>query len=106
MRNTQTLQIFTKIVKTESIYKSNSNAKLEGLVDKTKWGNARREEVRALLINRTLIRVENVSLEQISTIDLNHYQVVHRGQNTSFCCKLSLVAFLIVIRLLVPWPSA
>ncbi len=29
--NTQTLQIFTKIIKTESIYKSNLNSKLEGL---------------------------------------------------------------------------
>ncbi len=33
MQNTQTLQLFTQIIKTESIYKSNWNAKLEGLVD-------------------------------------------------------------------------
>jgi len=29
-QNTQTLQLFTMISKTESIYKSNQNAKLEG----------------------------------------------------------------------------
>ncbi len=36
---TQTLQIFTKIIKTEIINKSNQDAKLEGLVDETKWSN-------------------------------------------------------------------
>ncbi len=36
MRNAQTLQLFTKDIKTESIYKSNWNAKVEGLVDETK----------------------------------------------------------------------
>ncbi len=36
MQNTQSLQLFTKIIKTESIYKSYSNGKLEGLVEKTK----------------------------------------------------------------------
>jgi hypothetical protein len=36
LQNTQTLQQFTKIIKTESIYKSNYNAKLKGLVDETK----------------------------------------------------------------------
>jgi hypothetical protein len=30
-QNTQTLKIFTKIINTESIYKSNWNAKQEGL---------------------------------------------------------------------------
>ncbi len=36
---TQTLQLFTKILKTEIIYKSNLNGKVEGLVDETKWYN-------------------------------------------------------------------
>jgi len=35
MQNTITLQLFTEITKTESIYKSVKNAKLEGLVLET-----------------------------------------------------------------------
>ncbi len=35
LQNTRTLQLLTKIIKTESIYKSNKDAKLEGLVDET-----------------------------------------------------------------------
>jgi hypothetical protein len=33
----QTLQLFTEIIKTESIYKSYQNAKLEGLGLESKW---------------------------------------------------------------------
>jgi hypothetical protein len=33
-QNTQTFQLFTKIIKKESIYKSNYNAKLDGLSEK------------------------------------------------------------------------
>jgi hypothetical protein len=33
----QTLQRFTMIIKTESIYKGNKDAKLEGLGEETKW---------------------------------------------------------------------
>ena len=33
------LLLFTNINKTEIIYKSNLDAKLEGLVDETKWSN-------------------------------------------------------------------
>ncbi len=36
---TQTLQLFTKIIKTEIIYNSNQHCKLEGLVDENKWSN-------------------------------------------------------------------
>ncbi len=39
MKNTQTLQQFTEIINKESTYKSNQNAKLEGLVEETKWSN-------------------------------------------------------------------
>jgi hypothetical protein len=39
MKTTQTLQLFTEINKAESMYKCNRNAKLEGLVDETKWSN-------------------------------------------------------------------
>ncbi len=39
MRNTQTLQLFTKIIKTEIIYESKKIANLEGLVDETKGSN-------------------------------------------------------------------
>jgi hypothetical protein len=39
LENTQTLQLFTKIIKTESIFKSNTDAKLEGLIEETKWSN-------------------------------------------------------------------
>jgi hypothetical protein len=39
LENTQTLQLFTKIIKTESKYKMNSDAKLGGLVDEIKWSN-------------------------------------------------------------------
>ncbi len=35
LQNTQTLQLFTKKIKTENIYKSNYGAKLESLVDET-----------------------------------------------------------------------
>jgi hypothetical protein len=35
LRNTQILPLFTKIIKTENIYKSSYNAKLEGLSEKT-----------------------------------------------------------------------
>jgi hypothetical protein len=38
-QNIQTLQLFTMIIKTESVYKSNQNAKLEGLGAETKWSN-------------------------------------------------------------------
>jgi len=41
--------MFTEIIKTESIHKSNQNAKLEGWVDETKWLNKKREEEQALL---------------------------------------------------------
>jgi hypothetical protein len=47
-QNTQTLQLFTEIIKTGHIYKSNLNAKLEGLVGETKWSDEKREEVQAL----------------------------------------------------------
>jgi hypothetical protein len=36
-QNTHTLQLFTKIIKTETIYKSNQNAKLKGSGKETKW---------------------------------------------------------------------
>jgi hypothetical protein len=39
LQDTQTLQLFTKIIKTESIYKSYCNAKLGGLGSETKWSN-------------------------------------------------------------------
>ncbi len=37
--NTQTLQLFTKIIKMGSIHKSNRNAELDGLGVQTKWSN-------------------------------------------------------------------
>ncbi len=37
--NTQTLQLFTEMIKTEIIYKSNQDALLEGLIDETKLSN-------------------------------------------------------------------
>ena len=49
MQNTQTLKLFSKINKTESIYKSYYNAKLEGLVDETKWSDLKGEETQVLL---------------------------------------------------------
>ncbi len=39
MQNTQTLQQFTKIIKTECIYKSFLNANMEDLGTETKWSN-------------------------------------------------------------------
>jgi hypothetical protein len=39
IENTHTLQLFKEIIKTEGVYKSNENAKLEGLVDETKWSD-------------------------------------------------------------------
>ncbi len=39
MQRTQTLQLFTKIIETEIIYKSYKNAKLEDLVSETKLSN-------------------------------------------------------------------
>jgi hypothetical protein len=47
------------MIKTESIYKSNLHAKLEGLVNETKRFNQKREEVQALLGERTLINIDN-----------------------------------------------
>ncbi len=38
-QNTQILQLFTKIIKTESIYKSDENATLRGLGEETKRSN-------------------------------------------------------------------
>jgi hypothetical protein len=38
-KNTQTIQLLTKIIKTESIYKSNENAKLESFGEETKRSN-------------------------------------------------------------------
>ncbi len=48
LQNTQTLQLLTKIIKTENIYESNWDAKLEGLADETKCSNLKRWEGRAL----------------------------------------------------------
>jgi len=39
MQNTQTMQLFTKIIKTESIYKSYYKHQTEGLGSETKWSN-------------------------------------------------------------------
>ncbi len=39
LQNTQTLQLFKKIIKTESIYKRNQNPKLNGSGSETKWSN-------------------------------------------------------------------
>jgi hypothetical protein len=60
LQNTQTLQLLTKIIKTENIYKSNKDAKLEGLVDETMWPNIKTEETQALLEKRTSIKAVNV----------------------------------------------
>ncbi len=38
-QKTQTLQIFTEVIKQKSIYKSNLIVWLEGLVDKNEWSN-------------------------------------------------------------------
>ncbi len=38
-QNTQTLQLFSMIIKMESIYKSNLNGKIIGLGAVTKWPN-------------------------------------------------------------------
>jgi hypothetical protein len=39
LQKKQTLKLFTEINKTEIFYKSYKNAKLEGLVDVTKWSD-------------------------------------------------------------------
>jgi hypothetical protein len=39
LQNTQTLQLFMKIIRTEIISKSNLFAKLEGLAGETFWSN-------------------------------------------------------------------
>ncbi len=39
LQNRQTLHLFAKIIKTESIYKSYLSAKPEGLVSETWWSN-------------------------------------------------------------------
>jgi hypothetical protein len=67
-----------KAERTESIYQSIYNGKLEDLVNKTKWSNSKREEAQALLNGEgsiALIKVENVYREQTSVIDLNHYRM-------------------------------
>jgi hypothetical protein len=38
-KNTQTLKLFTKIIKIESIYKSTLNSKLNGCGAKVRWSN-------------------------------------------------------------------
>jgi hypothetical protein len=38
-QSTQTLQLFTETIKTESIFKGYKNAKHEGLGSDTKWSN-------------------------------------------------------------------
>jgi hypothetical protein len=48
MQSTQTLQQFTKIIKTETIFKSDLIAKLEGLGAETKWPNQKWSTVQAL----------------------------------------------------------
>ncbi len=70
------------IINIESIYKSYKNARLGGLGAKTKWSNYKWREAQALLREATLIKVENVSLEQISIIDLNCYVTFNL-----FCCS-------------------
>ncbi len=47
-QNTQTLQLRTKIIETEIIYKSNYNVELEGLGGENVWSNFKREDVQAL----------------------------------------------------------
>jgi hypothetical protein len=46
LQNTQKLQLLTQIIKTESIYKSNYKAKLEGLVDERPIGIIKRRRKR------------------------------------------------------------
>jgi hypothetical protein len=74
-QNTQTLQLFTMIIQIESLYKSNINAKLDGLGAGTKRSNKSKGK-RKRLKGSYLVNVENVSQKQISIIDLNCYQIV------------------------------
>ncbi len=48
MQSTQTLQLFTKIIKTESIYKSYQNAKQKAWVQRPRGLIKMGEEARAL----------------------------------------------------------
>ncbi len=47
-QNKQTLKLFTAATKTEFVYRSNQDDKLEGSVDETEWSNKKREEAQAL----------------------------------------------------------
>ncbi len=49
------------MIKTETIYKSNQNAKVEGLGEETQWSNKKRDEEQALLGATNLFKVGNVS---------------------------------------------
>ncbi len=66
----QTLQLFTKINKTESICNNNSNAKLNGLGEERPSGPIKRGS--GVLLE---LRVENVFWEQISLNNLNYYSI-------------------------------
>ncbi len=47
-QNTQTLQLHTKIIETEIIYKSNYNVELEGMGGDNVWSNLKRQDAQAL----------------------------------------------------------
>ncbi len=53
------LQLFTETIKIKSIYKGNSNAKLQALGAKTKWSKLKLREAQALLEEATLVMAEN-----------------------------------------------
>ncbi len=69
MLNSQTLQPFIEIIKTERIIKGHLNVMLESLGTKVKWSNYLWWEMQSLLKAIALIKVENVSLERISIIN-------------------------------------
>jgi hypothetical protein len=56
----QTLELFTKIIKVESIYKSYQIAKLQVLRSETKWSNKNERGSATALSGEWKIKVENV----------------------------------------------
>ncbi len=70
MKNAQTLQLFTKKIKTECIYKSHWMPSWKAWVQRPS-GIIKSARKHKCIWESALIKVENVSLEGIPIIDLN-----------------------------------